>query len=173
MEPSGNKSQEEIISSNILKMREQLFYYALQLTEDHNDAKDLVQETSYKALKYKGKLQHNKHTRAWMYTILRNTYINYLRSGHSRHIISENDESNLQIFTAQLPEGEHPDRIYFRKELREIIEILPTNYSRPLQLFLSGYSYKEISSMMNIPIGTVKSRIHLGKKRIRSAYATA
>ena len=173
MERSGKKNQEEIISSSILKLREQLFYYALQLTEDHNDAPDLVQETSYKALKYKGKLQHNKHTRAWMYTILRNTYINYLRSGHSRHIISENDDANLRIFTAQLPERDHPDRIYFRKELREMIELLPENYAKPLQLFLSGYSYKEISSIMNIPIGTVKSRIHLGKKRIRGAYAAA
>ena len=57
-----------------------------------------------------------------------------------------------------------------KKELREIIKLLPHAYEKPIQLFLTGYSYKEISQYMNIPIGTVKSRIHLGKKQIRKVY---
>ena len=63
-----------------------------------------------------------------------------------------------------------PDEQLINKELYEIIRLLPGAYEKPILLFLAGYSYKEIAQKMNIPIGTVKSRIHLGKKQIRKAY---
>jgi RNA polymerase sigma-70 factor (ECF subfamily) len=58
-----------------------------------------------------------------------------------------------------------------KKELREIINLLPVVYEKPINMFLTGYSYQEISNRMNIPIGTVKSRIHLGKKKIKQVYS--
>ena len=63
-----------------------------------------------------------------------------------------------------------PDEQLIKKELLDIIKLLPHPYEKPIQLFLTGYSYKEISQYMNIPIGTVKSRIHLGKKHSRKVY---
>jgi RNA polymerase sigma-70 factor (ECF subfamily) len=64
-----------------------------------------------------------------------------------------------------------PDIMLQRKELREQINRLPSSYGKPINLMLSGYSYKEIAQHMEIPIGTVKSRIHLGKKRILKIYS--
>ncbi|MFH0755686.1 MAG: sigma-70 family RNA polymerase sigma factor [Bacteroidota bacterium] len=156
--------------SDLVKMQEQLFYYALQLTEDREDAMDLVQETSYKALKNKKRLHNDDHIRAWLYTILKNTYINYLRSSQYRQLVYDTDELS-EYSDGNVDRGNLlPDEILLKKELQELVSRLPGVYGKPIQMLLSGYSYKEIARQMDIPIGTVKSRIHLGKKQIRKVY---
>jgi len=157
-------------NANLLNLQNQLYYYALQLTANKEDARDLVQETSYKALKNKHLLHSDRHVRAWLYTILRNSYINQIRSGHNRQIISENSDLSSQVVTSPIPPEENPDRIYEREELMSIVSNLPLSYSQPLRLHLAGYAYKEISRILSIPIGTVKSRIHLSKRLLRSRY---
>lgn len=164
---SGNPNH---FAGDLVVMQEQLFYYALQLTEDREDALDLVQETSFKALKNRTRLHNNEHIRAWLYTILKNTYINYLRSSHYKQLIHDTDELNQYSAQARDSKEGLPDEILIKKELHELIRRLPPAYEKPIQMFLTGYSYKEISEYMAIPIGTVKSRIHLGKKQIRKVY---
>jgi len=154
---------------DLVQLQEQLFYYALQLTEDREDALDLVQETSFKALKNRNRLHNNDHIRAWLYTILKNTYINYLRSSHYRQLVYDSEEINNYAIQSNGSNGA-PHELLERKELHEIIGMLPGAYGKPIKMFMSGYSYKEIAKQMNIPIGTVKSRIHLGKKQIRKVY---
>ena len=170
MEATSSSEIRERFTGSLIQARDQLFYYALQLTEDRDDANDLVQETSYKALKNLSRLKYDEHKNAWLYTILRNTYINNLRSGHHKNITSNRANQELQISSATMPEFEHPDRIFERKELKENIRMLPPIYARPLRLFLSGYSYREIANMTGAPIGTVKSRIHLAKEKLKKAY---
>jgi len=87
-----NSGNGDHFPGDLVKMQEQLFFYALQLTEDREDALDLVQETSYKALKNRTRLHNDDHIRAWLYTILKNTYINYLRSSHYRQLVHDTDE---------------------------------------------------------------------------------
>ncbi len=157
-------------AGDLVNMQEQLYYFALQLTEDREDALDLVQETSYKALKNRTRLHNNDHIRAWLYTILKNTYINYLRSSHFRQLVHDTDELNNYSSPGTSLSEAPPDEQLIRKELHEMIKLLPQGYEKPIHMFLTGYSYKEISQQMNIPIGTVKSRIHLGKKQIRKVY---
>jgi RNA polymerase sigma-70 factor (ECF subfamily) len=159
----------EYFKYDLVQLQEQLFYYALQLTEDREDALDLVQETSFKALKNRNRLHNNDHIRAWLYTILKNTYINYLRSSHYRQLTHDSDELNNYAVPYGGTNGAPYEQLE-KKELYEIIGMLPGAYEKPIKMFLSGYSYKEIAKQMNIPIGTVKSRIHLGKKQIRKVY---
>jgi len=169
MKTGENSFDPDYFIYDLVQMQEQLFYYALQLTEDREDALDLVQETSFKALKNRNRLHNNDHIRAWLYTILRNTYINYLRSSHNRQLIHDTDELNNRASQSGGTDGAPHEQLQ-KKELYEIIEMLPGVYEQPIRMFLSGYSYKEIACRMNIPIGTVKSRIHLGKKQIRKVY---
>lgn len=169
MKTGEDKFDPDYFIYDLVQLQEQLYYYALQLTEDKEDALDLVQETSLKALLNRKRLHNNDHIRAWLYTILKNTYINYLRSSHYRQLSHDSEE--LQYHTGETgdSEGAPYDQLQ-KKELHEIIAMLPGTYEQPIKMFLSGYSYKEIASQMNIPIGTVKSRIHLGKKQIRKVY---
>lgn len=157
-------------TAQLVGLQQPLYYYALQLTENRQDALDLVQETSYKALKNKKKLHSGTHIRAWLYTILRNTYINYLRSGHNRQMVNEQDEISHSSEQLMDPAEHNPDQLLMIKELRQIIGLLPLVYGQPIDMYLTGYTYKEIAREMNIPIGTVKSRIHLGKRKIKAAY---
>lgn len=168
MEPGENKFDPDYFQYDLVQLQEQLFYYALQLTEDREDALDLVQETSFKALKNRNRLHNNDHIRAWLYTILKNTYINYLRSSHYRQLTHDSDE--LSNYSVQSGSNGAPYDQLEKKELHEIIGMLPGAYEKPIKMFLSGYSYKEIAKQMDIPIGTVKSRIHLGKKQILKVY---
>jgi len=169
MKIGEDKFDPDYFMYDLVQMQEQLFYYALQLTEDREDALDLVQETSFKALKNRNRLHNNDHIRAWLYTILKNTYINYLRSSHYRQLTHDSDELNNYAAPNGGANGAPYDQL-MKKELHEIIGLLPGAYKKPIRMFLSGYSYKEIATQMNIPIGTVKSRIHLGKKQIRKVY---
>jgi len=169
MEPGENRFNPDYFQYDLVRMQEQLYYYALQLTEDREDALDLVQETSFKALKNRNRLHNNDHIRAWLYTILKNTYINYLRSSHYRQLTHDSEEMNNHAVQEGSSNGAPYEQLE-RKELHDIISMLPRVYSQPIQMFLSGYSYKEIALHMEIPIGTVKSRIHLGKKQILKVY---
>jgi len=157
--------------TTLVHLQESLFFYALQLTEDTDDASDLVQETSYKALRNRNRLLNTTHFRAWLYTILRNTHINYLRSSHYRQISNKNEGSRGLSENGIAVDDPGPEEIMLRNEVRELVSRLPKVYERPISMMLSGYSYKEIARQMDIPIGTVKSRIHLGKKRIKKVYS--
>jgi len=167
MKTGENRFDPDYFMYDLVRLQEQLYYYALQLTEDREDALDLVQETSFKALKNRNRLHNNDHIRAWLYTILKNTYINYLRSSHYRQLTHDSDELNNYESNSS---NTDPYNQLENKELYQIIEMLPGTYEKPIKMFLSGYSYKEIAQQMDIPIGTVKSRIHLGKKQIRKVY---
>jgi RNA polymerase sigma factor (sigma-70 family) len=173
METQSRSHESKHFTGSLLDANDQLYYYALQLTENRSDAKDLVQETNYKALKNYGKLKHKEHKNAWFYTILRNTHINNLRSGHHRNIKMNKADQEIQISNAIMPEFENPDRIFERKELQDKIRCLPSSYARPLKLYLAGYAYKEIARMIDVPIGTVKSRIHLAKEKLKKAYGAS
>ena len=154
---------------DLVQIQEQLFYYALQLTEDREDALDLVQETSFKALKNRNRLHNNDHIWTWLYSILNNTHIIYLISCPYRQLSHDSDELNNHSAQSGGSDGAPYEQLQ-TTELYEIIGRLPAAYEKPIKMLLSGYSYKEIAEQMNIPIGTVKSRIHLGKKQIRKVY---
>jgi RNA polymerase sigma-70 factor (ECF subfamily) len=171
MERQRSTGRQDLFSPGLVQMQKHLYYYALQLTEDREYALDLVQETSYKALKNKKRLQNDDHIRAWLYTILKNTYINYLRSSHYRQLVYDSDELVAHSDSNEERGTVLPDEELVRKELRELISCLPVKFEKPIDMLLAGYSYKEIAEKMDIPIGTVKSRIHLGKKQIRKVYS--
>ncbi|MEX0982367.1 MAG: sigma-70 family RNA polymerase sigma factor [Bacteroidales bacterium] len=170
MKTINRTARKERFSGSLIRANDQLYYYALQLTEDREDARDLVQETSYKALKNISRLKYDEHKNAWLFTILKNTHINNLRSGHHKNIKSNRADQEVQISAAPLPEFSHPDRIFERKELKEKIRQLPAIYAKPIILFLAGYTYREIAHMTGTPIGTVKSRIHLAKEKLKKTY---
>lgn len=170
METYSRSNRKKRFAGNLVNARDQLYYYALQLTENKEDAKDLVQETSLKALKNYRHLKDDQHQNSWLYTILKNTYINNLRSGHNRNMRSyQNDPEGISAF-ASLPERDCPDRIFDRKELNDRIRCLPPANAKPLRLHMAGYAYKEISRMTGVPIGTVKSRIHVAKRKLKDCY---
>ncbi|HKM93647.1 MAG TPA: sigma-70 family RNA polymerase sigma factor [Prolixibacteraceae bacterium] len=155
-------------SNKLLSLETNLKYYALSLTSDNDRANDLLQETFLKALTYKDKFTENTNFKAWVYTIMKNTFINdYRKASKSRNSLSgSNSEFHLLIAKDKIYPS--PESFYSTNEIEKSISMLEDEYRIPFQMFLDGYKYKEIAERLDLPLGTVKSRIFFTRKKLTS-----
>jgi RNA polymerase sigma-70 factor (ECF subfamily) len=141
--------------------------HAINFTKDGEEAKDLLQETIYRALTYREKFNEGTNIQAWLFTIMRNTFINrYRRKGRERKIFQSDSSGFLQQrgpATGNLAESRLGS-----KEILEAIHLLPEGCKIPFSLYFEGYQYQEIADIMGIALGTIKSRIHLARKLLKS-----
>lgn len=155
-------------NTNVISFRQALQYFALQLTRNSEEAKDLLQDTLYKAMLYREKFVDASNLKAWLYTIMKNTFINnYRRSIKTKEIV----DSSKDLYLLNLPQsGSHDNPIskISQKDVQRLIDSLEEEFRLPFQLYFDGYKYKEIADEMELPIGTVKSRIFLARKKLMS-----
>lgn len=150
----------------LLSLRSKLHIYALSLTSDSDQARDLLQETMLKVLTYREKFTQNTNFKAWVYTIMRNTFINdYRKNKKIRNTFSNSDIDFCLLF----PKKNYPapDSIYNSKEIYRNIDALDDEYRVPFTMFFEGYKYKEIAEKLYLPLGTVKSRIFFTRKKLK------
>lgn len=141
-----------------------LYGYALRLTGNNMEAEDLVQETVFRAYKNLNSYHDGSNFKAWMNTIMRNMFINNYRKQKQREATGAMENYTLEKGQFVLNEGYHNLRQdEFLGALRKLDEI----YLRPLLMVGEGYQYEEMAKSLNIPIGTLKSRIHHGRKKLR------
>lgn len=141
--------------------------FAVSLTHDQEVAKDLYQETLYRALANKEKYSTGTNVKAWLFTIMRNIFINdYRRKAKQRTIFdySAGDSLINSGYFKTYNDGEHSLQL---KELINTIHQLPQIFKTPFLLYFEGYRYNEISESLNEPLGTIKSRIHFARKILK------
>lgn len=153
----------------LLGLSNKLHYYALSLTSDSERADDLLQETFLKALTYRDKFTQNTNFKAWIYTIMKNTFINdYRRNIKTKNTFdATNNEFHLNFSKDRIYPA--PDSFYSSKEINKSINALEDDYKIPFTMFLEGYKYKEIAEELDLPLGTVKSRIFFTRKKLEKA----
>jgi RNA polymerase sigma factor (sigma-70 family) len=145
----------------LLNNSEGLKPFAITLTRDQETAKDLCQETLYKAFAYREKYQPGTNIKAWLHTIMRNIFINdYRRNGRKRIVM------NAIQYTHPTHTSSAEDHVRLR-EITTAIHKLPAIFKTACQLYLQGYKYHEIAYALNEPLGTIKSRIHFAKKLVQ------
>ena len=134
--------------------------YIHRLTTNNDDANDLLQETLLKALCYHGYYRNDKNFNGWLYTIMHNTFVNISRKeSHCSAIEIEHCEYiNNRIYI---------DCRHSYCELLSLVESLPDAYRAPFKMHVAGYKYHEIAQKLGISIGTVKSRIHTARQRLK------
>jgi RNA polymerase sigma factor, sigma-70 family len=140
--------------------------YAYSLTADKNNAKDLVQETFLKALKYCDKFAHESNFKAWTYTIMKNTFINNYYRSVRYSTISDQTKEGFYLNYTYASGADDPDPIYATKELKKIIEALDDNLKLPFKMHHEGFKYREIAETLNLKLGTVKSRVFFARKKL-------
>jgi RNA polymerase sigma-70 factor (ECF subfamily) len=157
-----------------------LYSAALRMTRNPADAEDLVQETYLKAYRAFGSFQEGTNLKAWLYRILTNTFINSYRARRRRPEESELDDvedlylyrrlGGLEGATAgRGPEEEVLDR-FTEAEVKAAVEALPEQFRIAVLLAdVEGFSYKEIADILEVPIGTVMSRLHRGRRALQKA----
>jgi RNA polymerase sigma-70 factor (ECF subfamily) len=153
-------------NQQLVNQRTPLRNFAYSLTMNSEEAQDLVQETFLKALKYRDKFADATNLKAWLYTIMKNTFINsYRRSVKTRQIITQTEDLSL-VKPLSGSNGPDAQSQINHKEITKAINALDDDYKVPFTRYYDGFKYKEIAEELDLPIGTVKSRIFLARKKL-------
>ncbi|MCH8545475.1 MAG: RNA polymerase sigma factor [Cryomorphaceae bacterium] len=139
---------------------------ALKLTKSGDDANDLMQETFFKAIKNKEKYQEGTNIKGWLYTIMKNTFINNYRKKKNQNTFVDETENNYFINSRQAEKDVRTDRLVDQAYIMRQLETVESTYLDTFMMHYNGYKYEEIAEIMDIPLGTVKSRIFLARRKM-------
>lgn len=153
----------------LIGMQNEILNFAYRLTSDYDDAHDLLQDTIYKVLTNQDKYTDNTNFKGWVLTITRNLFINNYRRQVRSGIINDTTD-NLYLLNSQELDGVTPESSYTIKEIYSFIDTMHEVHKIPFKMFIEGYKYDEIAEHLNIPLGTVKSRIFIARKTIQSHF---
>lgn len=152
-------------NDSLIRLETYLKSFAMTFTRNEEDAKDLTQETMLKAISYRDYYTPQTNFKAWVFTIMRNIFINQYRRKVKSGTIFDNSQDLYLLSNAS--DGSNPTNNYMLgKELDQQIGKLNDEYKRPFEMHHKGFKYKEIADELNIPIGTVKSRIFIARKKL-------
>jgi RNA polymerase sigma factor (sigma-70 family) len=156
-----------IVSNEIYNHTSDLQKFAIGFTQDLEDANDLVQDTFLRAISYSAQFKDGTNLKAWLYTIMRNTFINnYRRNKRIRTFVDTSEDLNsAQLMKSSLQnEGQN---LFINDDIFKALDKLEPQYSVPFMRYFEGYKYQEIAEELNIPIGTVKTRIHYARQILK------
>ncbi len=141
--------------------------FAINLTHDSEVAKDLYQETLYKALANKEKYNVGTNIKAWLYTIMRNIFINNYRKTVRQNTVLDYSSNDFLLDSNIATNAISAEGSVNLKEMYKAVYDLPEIFKTAFMLYYEGYKYNEISDMLNEPLGTIKSRIHFARKLLK------
>ena len=156
---------------NLINLQSNLMNFAYQLTSDREAAADLLQDTTLKALDNEEKFTSDANFKGWVMTIMRNIFINNYRKTVRHAKIVDTTEDLYHINTSQESALETPDGSMTVKEINAILATFDEEFRVPFNMHVAGYKYSEIAEELNLPVGTVKSRIFFARKRLRAALS--
>ena len=151
----------------LLSMQENMMNFALMLTANRDDAQDLMQDTTLKVLDNQEKFVDNINFKVWVLTVMRNIFINnYHKIVRTQTVVDQGvDLYNLDVVNDS--GFDSPDGAYQIQEITKAINGLNDELKVPFSMFLSGYKYNEIADKLNVPLGTVKSRIFFARQELQ------
>ena len=151
----------------LLGLQGNLFNFACQLTADREAAADLVQDTTLKVLSNEEKYVDNVNFKGWVFTIMRNIFINNYRRQVRSATVIDSTEDLYRLNLSQESGFSTPEGSYAVKEISMAINEFSSEYKEPFSMYIAGYKYSEIADKMGLPLGTVKSRIFFARKRLQ------
>lgn len=149
------------------KERSALHDFALHLTRDHEQAQDLIQETLYKAFKYKTSYEKGTNWKAWLMTIMRNTFINDYRKHKRRGELAHHAEQAAWVNYKDADQFNNGESNLSVEEILSEVEQLDDWMKTPFLMHYNGFKYEEIAETLELPLGTIKSRIYFARQRLR------
>lgn len=151
----------------VVKHSESLRSYARNFTRDNDDANDLVQDTLLKAVTYFKNFRDGTNLKGWLYTIMKNTFINnYRRVVKTNSFITREEEISQTNLVVSATKNNGEDK-FIMEDINHALSKLSDEYYVPFTMYFEGYKYHEISEHLQIPIGTVKTRIHVARKSMK------
>ncbi len=154
-------------AQDLLSVQTELLNFAYKLTADREEANDLLQETSLKALDNEDKYTAETNFKEWIYTIMRNIFINNYRKALRDQTYVDQTDNQFYLNQNIDIEGDSTEGSYDLKEMRRIVNALPKEYRIPFSMYVSGFKYREIADKLGLPLGTVKSRIYFTRQKLQ------
>ena len=154
-------------AQDLLSVQTELLNFAYKLTADREEANDLLQETSLKALDNEDKYTAETNFKGWIYTIMRNIFINNYRKALRDQTYVDQTVNQFYLNQNIDIEGDSTEGSYDLKEMRRIVNALPKEYRIPFSMYVSGFKYREIADKLGLPLGTVKSRIYFTRQKLQ------
>lgn len=152
---------------DLVSVQDELLRFAFKLTANREEANDLLQETSLKALDNKDKYTPDTNFKGWIYTIMRNIFINnYRKVIREQTYVDQTDN----LYHLNLPQDSgfvSTEGAYDLKEIRRVVFSLSSEYRVPFSMHVAGFKYREIAEKLNLPLGTVKSRIFFTRQKLQ------
>ncbi len=148
------------------QLEDLLFAFAMKLTRNYDRAKDLMQETVANAYANRDRFKMGTNFKAWMTTIMRNAFINDYRKIRKRNQVEQPIE-DVAYAVENKTINQKADSIIMMKELNAILNTLKDDHRIPFWMYFQGYQYNEIADQLDLPIGTVKSRIFFARKKLK------
>ncbi len=148
----------------LLEAQSELQRFAYKLTNDKEEANDLLQETSLKALVNIDKYEPDTNFKGWLFTIMRNIFINNYRKVLREQTFVDTSENLFHLNQVKENEDYIVENDYDLKEIEKAINSLSNEMRIPFVMHIKGYKYREIADKLDLPIGTVKSRIFFSRR---------
>ncbi len=153
---------------DLIGIQDELLRFAYKLTANREEANDLLQETSLKALDNEDKYMPDTNFKGWMYTIMRNIFINNYRKIIRDQTYVDQTENLYHLSLPQDSGFDNTEGAYDLKEIRRVVGGLTKEYRVPFSMHVSGFKYREIAERLSLPLGTVKSRIFFTRQKLQS-----
>jgi len=144
-----------------------LHSFAYNLTKNMEDAKDLYQETAYRALFNRDKFQPGTNFKAWMFTIMKNIFINNYRKKVKANTILDTTDNQYYLNSGNHSTSNAAEGGIMLKELNAMVSSLDDSIRVPFVMHFEGFKYQEIADELQLPLGTVKSRIFFARKELK------
>lgn len=156
-----------VFKEELLAVQEELRRFAYKLTSDREEANDLLQETSLRALDNEDKYAPDTNFKGWIYTIMRNIFINNYRKVARDQTFVDHTDNLYHLNSSQESGFDSTEQAYDMREIHKVVNELPKEYKVPFAMHVSGFKYREIADKLNLPLGTVKSRIFFTRQRLQ------
>ncbi|MDE6417788.1 MAG: RNA polymerase sigma factor [Duncaniella sp.] len=157
--------------TKLMALQANMLNFAYMLTSDRDNAYDLLQDTTLKALDNEDKYAENTNFKGWVFTIMRNIFINNYRRATRNATVVDQTEDLYHLNLSQDSGLATPEGSYAASEITDAINAMSDDYRVPFSMHVAGYKYNEIAEKMNLPLGTVKSRIFFARKKLQDRFA--
>lgn len=141
--------------------------FAFNLTRDQDEAKDLYQETAFRAMTNRDKFMEGTNLKAWLFTIMKNIFINNYRKNKRKNTVLDSTDNMFVINSGKETVTNDAESNIILEELEVMVESLNPSIKIPFVMHYEGYKYQEIADLLDLPLGTVKSRIFFARQELQ------
>ncbi len=142
--------------------------FAFNLTKSREAAEDLIQDTFYRALSNSEKFLEGTNIKAWLFTIMRNLFINNYRRQKKSNTVTDTSDNQYLLNSTKRIEKNESERSFLAEDISKAMREVSSDFTEPFMMYFNGFSYEEIGEQLDLPLGTVKSRIFFARKELQS-----